>query len=110
MIFPSSKGGALSDMTISAVMRRINETEAETTAGRPEFLDARTSRPAVPHGMRSTFRDWVAEKTDYPSEMAEIALSHRVGSKVEQAYRRSDMFEKRRQMMERWAMFVGAPR
>lgn len=104
MIFPSSKGDALSDMTISAVMRRINE--AENQAGRLGFLDARTGRPAVPHGLRSTFRDWAAEMTDYPSDMAEIALAHRVGTKVEQAYRRSDMIEKRRQMMEDWAGFL----
>lgn len=57
------------------------------------------------HGFRSTFRDWAAEKTSFPSEVAELALAHWQGSKVEQAYRRGDMFEKRRQLAEAWARF-----
>ncbi|WP_317851826.1 hypothetical protein [Rhodobacter sp. TJ_12] len=65
-------------------------------------------RPAVPHGLRSTFRDWVAEKTDYPSDMAEVALAHKVGTAVERAYRRGDMLAKRKQMMTDWAKFIGA--
>jgi integrase len=93
-IFPSSKGGMISDMTISAVMRR------------QLFIDTRTGRVAVPHGLRSTFRDWAAERTDYPRDMAEIALAHRVGGEVERAYRRSDMVEKRRAMMDAWGIFL----
>jgi integrase len=57
------------------------------------------------HGMRSTFRDWVAEATDYQGELAEAALAHVVGDKTEAAYRRGDLFEKRRAMMEAWAGF-----
>lgn len=103
-IFPSSKGGAMSDMTLSAVMRRMHETEIK--AGRPGWLDPRLNRPAVPHGLRSSFRDWVGERTDYPGDLAEIALAHKVGSAVERAYRRGDMIEKRGPMMEEWATFV----
>lgn len=103
-VFPSPRDGPMSDMTISAVMRRIQATEVEE--GRVGFLDPQSRRPAVPHGLRSTFRDWAAERTHYPSEMAEIALAHNVGSEVERAYRRSDMIEKRRAMMEEWAGFV----
>ena len=55
------------------------------------------------HGFRSTFRDWAAERTNYPSEVAEMALAHAVGDKVEAAYRRGDMFERRRRMMTAWA-------
>lgn len=85
-------------------MRRMQaDAEAEKEKG---WIDPRVGRPAVPHGVRSTFRDWVAEKTSYPGDMAEIALAHKVGSAVEQAYRRSDMLEKRRQMMEEWANFL----
>jgi integrase len=54
------------------------------------------------HGLRSTFRDWAAEHTDYPRDVAEMALAHAIGSKVEAAYRRGDLFEKRREMMEAW--------
>lgn len=94
----------MSDMTISAVMRRMQAEEER--AGRKGFLDPQSRSPAVPHGLRSTFRDWAAERTNYPREMAEIALAHTVGSDVERAYRRSDMIEKRREMMEDWARFV----
>ncbi|RFP88266.1 site-specific integrase [Rhodobacteraceae bacterium 63075] len=103
-VFPSPKDGPMSDMTISAVMRRMHATEVDE--GRAGFLDPQSRRPAVPHGLRSTFRDWAAERTDYPRETAEIALAHNVGSEVERAYRRSDMIEKRRAMMEDWADFV----
>jgi integrase len=58
------------------------------------------------HGFRSTFRDWVAEKTDYPMDLAEMALAHTIESKVEAAYRRGDMFEKRRVLMEDWAKWA----
>jgi integrase len=89
-IFPSARGLALSDMTISAVMRRMG-------------VDA------VPHGIRSSFRDWVAERTSYPTEVAEMALAHTIGNKVEAAYRRGDLFEKRRAMMRDWADFCRPP-
>ena len=70
------------------------------------WVDPVLKRLAVPHGIRSTFRDWVAERTDYPGDLAEIALAHKVGSAVEQAYRRGDMVAKRRQMMEDWGAFL----
>jgi len=57
------------------------------------------------HGFRSTFRDWAAERSEFPSEVAEMALAHVVGDKVEAAYRRGDLFEKRRQIMEAWSGF-----
>lgn len=87
LVFPSSRNTPLSDMTLTAVMRRLKRTE-------------------VPHGWRSTFRDWVGDCTDWPSELAEMALAHSVGSKVEQAYRRGDQLEKRRPMMQEWADFL----
>lgn len=59
----------------------------------------------MPHGFRSTFRDWVGDKTDYPSDLAESALAHALENKVEAAYRRSDALERRRPMMEEWANF-----
>ena len=59
------------------------------------------------HGFRSTFRDWCAEQTAFPHEVAEMALAHAVGDKVEAAYRRGDMFEKRRRLMDDWASYCG---
>jgi integrase len=57
----------------------------------------------TPHGFRSTFRDWASETTDHPREVAEMALAHTVSDKVEAAYRRGDLFLKRRQLMQEWA-------
>lgn len=106
LIFPSTQSGAMSDMTLSAVMKRMHADE--TNEGRKGWIDPVLKRPAVPHGIRSSFRDWVAEKTDYPGDLAEIALAHKVGNAVEQAYRRGDMVAKRRQMMMDWGDFLSA--
>jgi integrase len=106
LVFPAPRGGELSDMTLSATMRRMHQAELEQ--GRPGFLDRVSRRPAVPHGLRSTFRDWAAERTTYPGDMAEVALAHHITSAVEAAYRRGDMIEKRRGMMAEWAKFLAA--
>jgi integrase len=63
----------------------------------------------VPHGCRSTFRDWAAETTNYPNHVVEMALAHTIGDKVEAAYRRGDLFEKRRRLMNTWAAFCAKP-
>jgi integrase len=86
-VFASARGGPISDMTISAVTRRMGIS-------------------AVPHGFRSAFRDWASETTSYPSEVAEMALAHTISNKVEAAYRRGDLFEKRRALMRDWANFA----
>ncbi len=85
-VFPGGKEGRpLSTMAMLTVLRRMER------------------RDLTVHGFRSTFRDWAAEQTEYPSEMAEISLAHTVGSAVENAYRRSDLFERRRRLMQDWA-------
>ena len=61
---------------------------------------------AVPHGFRSSFRDWAAEETDHPREVVEAALAHMVQNKVEAAYRRTDLFERRRVLMDDWAAYL----
>jgi integrase len=102
-VFHAQRGGMLSDMTLSAVMRRMQE--AEVKVGRAGYLDPVNKRPAVPHGLRSTFRQWAAER-GFPRDMAELALAHFVGNEVERAYQRSDMLERRRDMMAAWAAFL----
>jgi integrase len=88
LVFPGNKPKAkLSDMSLTAVMRRM-------------------AVDAVPHGLRSSFRDWVGEETAFPREVAEMALAHAVGNAVEAAYRRGDLFEKRRSMMQDWATYL----
>jgi len=89
VIFRAPRGGPLSDMAMTAVMRRMK-------------IDA------VPHGFRSTFRDWAGERTNYPRDLAEQALAHALENKVEAAYRRGDSLEKRRKMMDDWASFCYA--
>ena len=90
LIFYAPRGGMLSDMSLTAVTRRMDAA-------------------CVPHGFRSTFRDWCAERTNYPRDLAEMALAHTIGDKVEAAYRRGDMLEKRRRMMAEWAAFCARP-
>ena len=94
----------MSDMTLSSITRKMHASEL--AAGGDGWKDAQTGRAITPHGFRSTFRDWAAEQTEWPREMAEIALAHSVGSEVERAYFRSDMLEKRRAMMQSWAQFA----
>jgi len=60
----------------------------------------------VPHGFRSSFRDWSGEVSNFPRDVAEMALAHVIGNKVEAAYRRGDLYEKRRKMMGAWAIFL----
>lgn len=69
-----------------------------------------TLRPgATTHGMRSAFRDWAADRTNYPNHVVEQALAHAVGDKVEAAYRRTDLFERRRRLMNEWARYCAKP-
>ena len=66
-------------------------------------------RDLTVHGFRSTFRDWCAEQTNFPSDVAKMALAHAIGDPVEEAYRRGDMFAKRRQLMDAWSEFCSMP-
>ncbi len=61
------------------------------------------------HGFRSTFRDWAAERTSYPNHVVEMALAHVIGNKVEVAYRRGDLFQKRQKLMADWARYCATP-
>ncbi|HJV76589.1 MAG TPA: tyrosine-type recombinase/integrase [Noviherbaspirillum sp.] len=99
LVFPSPRGKKLSDMTLTAVIRRMNEGDA------PKWIDPKTGAQVVPHGFRSSFRDWAAEDTNYPRWLAEKALAHLVGDETERAYQRGDLLEKRRQLMEDWATY-----
>lgn len=101
-IFPGVRSGKpMTDMSLSMLVRRMNKSREKH--GLEKWVDQRSGSEIVPHGFRSSIRDWAAEVTHYPGEMAEMALAHVVGNKVEAAYRRGDMFEKRRQMMADWA-------
>jgi len=87
-VFPGQKPRApLSNMALLMLLRKLGRSDLTA------------------HGFRSTFRDWCAEQTSFPSEVAEMALAHVVGDKVEAAYRRGDLFEKRRNLTEAWAKY-----
>ena len=90
-VFPGlNKDTHLSNMAMKNVMRRFK------------------AKPFTVHGFRSSFRDWRAEQTEFPRELAELALAHSVGSEVERTYWRSDGLERRRELMETWADHVMA--
>ena len=90
LVFPGARGARLDDVTLSKLLRDLR------IAG-------------VPHGFRSSFRDWAAEETNHPREVVEAALAHVVPNKVEAAYARSDLFERRRGLMHDWAAYLAAP-
>ena len=91
-VFPGGKTGKpLSNMAMLVLLRRMNRSDLTV------------------HRFRSTFRDWAAEQTAYPNEVVEMALAHAVGNEVEAAYRRGDLFEKRRRLMDEWAAFCEVP-
>jgi integrase len=88
-VFPSNRKGPLSDMALTAVMRRHR-------------------LGAVPHGFRSTFRDWAGEMTHHPRDAVELCLAHTIDTKTEAAYRRADMLEKRTVIMQEWADYTAS--
>ena len=89
-IFPAVKGGGMSVMAMAMLLRRMK-------------------RDCTVHGFRSGFRDWAAECTGYAHEVCEMALAHTIGNQAEAAYRRGDMFEKRRRLMADWATYCATP-
>lgn len=102
IVFKAARGGMLSDMTLSALMKRMHEKHLLGGSG---FVDTRSRRPAVPHGLRSTFRDWVAENNQ-SREAAELQLAHQFGTAVEHAYYRSDLLDQRAQLLDQWFNFL----
>ena len=87
LVFPTARGKPLKDMALSGLLKDLGI-------------------PAVPHGFRSSFRDWASEETNHPREVVEAALAHVVRNKVEAAYARSDLFERRRRLMDDWATYL----
>lgn len=100
VVFPGRGNGPMSDMSISEIVRRLN---ADRPAGFPPPWRDADGRPAVPHGFRSSFRTWVDDRRPGDADAAEIALAHREKNKVAAAYKRSDLFERRIELMAEWA-------
>jgi integrase len=101
LIFAGQQNKQLSDMTLAAVIKRMNKPKVV-------WADDK-GKPVVPHGLRSTFATWSQECTNYASELREHALAHTVGNAVTQSYERGAQFEKRRALMQDWANFCHAP-
>jgi integrase len=108
-IFPGLKDGKpLSSMAMLNLIGRMNGERKR--AGLPYYVDPKQGDAEItPHGFRSTFRDWAAERTNFPREVAEAALAHTIDDKTEAAYRRGDLFDKRRRLMDAWGEFCGKP-
>ena len=98
VVFAGTKGQPLSDMSLTAVIRRMNGD------GKPVWVDASGDGVTV-HGFRSSFRMWAAETTNYPREVAEHALAHQLPDAVERAYQRGSQFAKRAALMADWAIY-----
>ena len=90
-VFPGERRAMLSNMAMDMLLRRMNSV-------------------VTVHGFRSTFRDWAADCTNFPNEVCEAALAHVIENKAETAYRRGDLFDKRRKLMEAWAVYCAAPK
>ena len=96
LIFPNRTNKALSDMALNQLMRGMRKRDELTGEG-------------VPHGFRSTFRNWAAEQTAYPDEIRKAASGHTVGDSVKEAYQRTDLLDKRRNLMNEWANYIEHP-
>jgi len=90
LVFPAPRGGVLSDVAVTKPIRAMGHD-------------------VTVHGFRSTFRDWCAEQTAYPHEVAEMALAHTIPNPVERAYRRGDLLAKRTRLMADWCRFINNP-
>ena len=108
-VFPGTRGGAMSDMTLSKLVKTLHNS----AVGRGEagFSDANLDdRVVTPHGFRSTFRDWAAEQTTFVREVIEHALAHRLKDKAEAAYQRRTSVPKRKVLMQTWADYIDESR
>jgi integrase len=90
-VFPGHRGAGLSNMALLQQLKRMGRNDLTA------------------HGFRSTFRDWAAEQTAYPSDVVEMALAHTISNQTEAAYRRGDLFEKRARLMNEWASYCAQP-
>jgi integrase len=97
-VFPSSDGTPMSNMAMLTMLKRMNSSQTK-------WIDPTTGKSIVPHGFRATFRTWAEETTNFPNAIVEEAMGHTVGSSVERAYRRTDVLEKRRELMRIWASY-----
>jgi len=97
-VFAGTQGQSLSDMSLTTVIRRMNDDD------KPVWTDPNSKRITV-HGFRSSFRMWAAEATNYPREVAEHALAHRLPDAVERAYQRGSQFAKRAALMTEWSVY-----
>lgn len=106
-IFPAPRTGSmLSDMSLTTLIKRMHEQKLkENGLG---YIDPKQNRVITTHGFRSTFRDWSADKTDYPREVCEHVLAHKLPDEVEAAYLRGTYLEKRKKLMSDWAKFCNS--
>lgn len=106
-VFAALRGGTLSDATVGKLVKTLHRNEEEL--GHDGFVDHRQDqRVVVPHGFRSTFRDWAAERSSYPREVIEHCLAHQLRDRAEAAYQRGSILPKRTELMEQYDRFCGS--
>jgi integrase len=91
LVFPGRNGGRLTALSMLRILTRMQRDDVTV------------------HGFRSSFRDWAAERTNFPNQVIEMALAHAIGDKVEAAYRRGDLLDKRKRLMDEWSKFCLSP-
>jgi len=117
LVFPGQKGGpaksenpALSDMTLTQLLRGMRELKGDEHDALRKLLKDASGNPVVVHGFRSTFRDWAEDVARFPARVVEHALAHTIKDKAEAAYRRGDAFDQRKELMTAWEAYLGTPR
>ncbi len=101
LVFPSPRDGELTNAAVGKVMRAVHEKAAERDG--IGYVDRLSGLPAVPHGLRASFKTWSKDVAEFDDNLSEVALAHKVGTATQQAYDRAEMIDKRRVMMAQWA-------
>lgn len=107
LVFPAMRGGKISDVTILATVKRMNASKLK--AGGEQYTDPNDGRPVVPHGFRSSFKDWARSRSTFPDEVSELALAHVNSDATRAAYARDELMPQRAKLMKAWGAFCAEP-
>ncbi|WP_404295637.1 tyrosine-type recombinase/integrase [Halomonas sp.] len=107
LVFPAMRGEKISDVTILATVKRMNASKLK--AGGEQYTDPNDGRPVVPHGFRSSFKDWARSRSTFPDEVSELALAHVNSDATRAAYARDELIPQRAKLMKAWGAFCREP-
>lgn len=106
-VFPATRGGKVSDMSLTEVVRRMHN--ADVKAGGNGYIDPKQNRRITVHGFRSSFKDWARSRTSFADEVSELALAHVNSDATRAAYARDELLPQRKRLMDEWAQFCASP-